>query len=281
MPRSAHAGENSSDAKRIVTFDWGLTATALDLGANVVGLPSIEYYNLTTVEPPLPADVVDVGLLFTPNFEFLDELAPDAIVIPPALSYTAPLLERIAPTFAIDINGTGEDVLAAARKGTGRLAEKLGLAAAADDLYRSCEATLDRARDRAEAWHNRPFYIASFADDRHLTTFGRGSLFHDVLGRLSLRNALGNRTMFGGRVVIGMEELAAFPDAAILLLSGGGNNSVPTGSAAGIFWRSLPAVRRGHVFELPAILEDGGLPSASRFARLAGNALATRAPADG
>lgn len=281
FPIVTNAAEDEATNYRIVTFDWGLTATALMLGANVVGLPSIEYYNLTTVEPPLPPGVVDVGLLFTPNFEFLDELAPNAIIIPPALGYASPMLERIAPTSMIDINGRDEDILRAAQIGTNELAAKLDLPSAATTLWQVCQEALNRASDQIAAWHGHTVCIASFADERHLRAFGKGSLFDQVARRLSLRNALDGRAMLNGRTVIGMEELAAIPDAAVLLLSDGGNESVPANSAAGIFWRSLPAVRRGRVFELPAVLEDGGLPAAIRFAHVVSDVLAQRAPNGG
>jgi ABC-type Fe3+-hydroxamate transport system substrate-binding protein len=45
-------------------------------------------------------------------------------------------------------------------------------------------------------------------------------------------------------------------------------------SAAGIFWRSLPAVQGNRVFELPAIADEGGIPAAIRFVRLVSNVLA-------
>lgn len=279
FPRSRPA--DAAPPKRLVAFDWGIAATIIELGGRLVGLPSIEYYNLSTVEPILPAEVVDVGLLFTPNFEILDELAPDMIIIPPALQYSAGLLERIATTVIADIGGVTDDVLGAARKGTAELAAAIGLPQNAKCLAGAFDDALELADARIAAWQGRPVVIASFADERHLTVYGEGSLFHQLLESLGLRNAFRQRIMFRGRLVVGMEELAAVPDAVILILSSGGNNTVPTNSATGIFWRSLPAVRQDRVFELPAVADDGGMPAALRFLRLVSDAFSARKPTDG
>jgi len=266
-------GQSNNRRQRIVTFDWALTATALTLGANVVGLPSIDYYRITTVEPPVPAGVVDVGLLFTPNFEILDELAPDIIVIPSALNYTAGSLQRIAPTIVVDLYRGDPDPIRAAVSATVQLAEKLDLKEAAAALVARTDQTLAASKEATKGWQDKPFFVGTFADERHLTIFGAGSLYDAVLKRLSLRNAAEGKSMLNGRAVVGIEELSRRPDAAILLFPQGGNNAVPANSAAGIFWQSLPAVRDERVFWLSPTLEDGGLPATIRFARLVAAAL--------
>lgn len=258
----------AADAPRIVTFDWPLTATALSLGADVVGLPSPEYYDLSTVEPALPAGIVDVGLLFTPSFEILDELHPDLIVIPPDLAYAAPMFQRISRTVIIDLSGSGADPLGAARAGTADLAQRLQLDAAGEALAARYDRAVISARKTLSRLSEGTVLIGSFADDRHLTVYGQDTLLGRVLTDLGLTNALAGLNGASGRSVIGVERLARVPDAAILLLANGGNNAVPENSAAGIFWQALPAVRDKRVTELPAVLEDGGLPAALRLCRL-------------
>ncbi len=258
----------ASAGLRIVTFDWPLTATALSLDADVVGLPSPEYYNLSTVEPALPANIVDVGLLYTPSFEILDELHPDLIIIPPDLAYAAPMFSRIAETAIIDLSGSGDDPLGAARAGTSALADRLHLTGAGAALSARYDAALAAAHPALSALRQGTVLIGSFADDRHLTVYGQDTLLGRVLADLGLANALAGMDGANGRSIIGVERLARVPDAAILLLANGGNNAVPENSAVGIFWQALPAVREKRVTALPAVLEDGALPAAIRLCHL-------------
>jgi iron-chelate-transporting ATPase len=71
---------------RLAVLDWGLAETCLALGCVPVGVPAPAWYDRYAVEPPMPPGVADVGLLFTPNFEVLQDLALDAVVIPPLLT---------------------------------------------------------------------------------------------------------------------------------------------------------------------------------------------------
>ncbi|OCC05500.1 hypothetical protein BA190_08820 [Labrys sp. WJW] len=253
---------------RIVVLDWALAATAVSIGANVIGVPAIDYYRRSAVEPALPSGVVDVGLLFTPNFELLDELKPDLIVIPPALQVAGGLLKRTAPVVTISLEHEGRHSIEAAATATRLLASLLRMPQQGEALIEDTRQHLAQAAAEVARWRGRPFFIAMFADGQHLTLFGPKSLFADVLGALALVNAEEKSGFWGGRIVVGLDRLAGVPDAGIILIDAGDGNAMAQASAGGIFWNSLPAVRDGRVFQLPAILENGGLSAADRFARL-------------
>ncbi len=262
-PRPAWAG-----GLRVAALDWALAATAVAVGARVVGVPAVDYYRRAVVEPALPADVVDVGLLFTPNFELLDELRPDLIVIPPGLRAAESLLARIAPVRCVDLAPDGGDALDNAVAATVAFADALGAREGGARLIADMERTFRDAAGALSARRGERFFIAMLADDRHLTLLGPGSLFDDVLGRLGLVNAQREPGLWGGRSVVGLDRLARQPEAGIVLIDADGENLAAPIDPNGVFWRALPAVRAGRVFHLPAVLDNGGAPAARRFATL-------------
>lgn len=267
LPRPILAAETRS-ASRIVVLDWALAATALALGANVIGVPATDYYRQVAVEPAIPDGTVDIGLLFTPNFELLDELRPDLIVIPPGLAVARPFLSRIAPVASVDLAPDGTASLAAAKAGTLRLGQILGLDGPAHRLIGDMEDMVARAAGQLAFWRSRPILIAMPVDDRHLTLFGPGSLFAEVITALSLTNGLSQGGFWGGRVLAGLEKIAAYPDVTLVLIDPDGDNAVTRAGMKSVFWQALPAARDNRVFRLPPVLENGGIPAAMRLARL-------------
>ncbi|NTF44183.1 ABC transporter substrate-binding protein [Rhizobium rhizogenes] len=258
---------------RIVVLDWALAASALALGANIVGVPAIDYYRQSVIEPPMPDEVTDVGLLFTPNFELLDELAPDLIIIPPSLRIGEPFLQRIAPTVIIDLSHNGDATIASAISGTEQLANAIGQQSTWPALRAVMERQLQDAKVLVSSWHERPLWIATSADDRHLTVFGPGSLFADILDRLGLINAQKDSGFWRGQATVGLDRIAGVPEAGLVLIAADGSNSVSMPSADGVFWQALPPVRDGRIFQLPPVMDNGGVPAIIRFARLLATAL--------
>ncbi len=72
----------------------------LSLGVAPVGLPAPAWYTSGIVELPLPSGVVDVGLLFQPNYDLLYELRPDLIVVTPTHASVRALFEPPTLTLA-------------------------------------------------------------------------------------------------------------------------------------------------------------------------------------
>ncbi|HEY4250531.1 MAG TPA: ABC transporter substrate-binding protein [Roseomonas sp.] len=263
------SGAAAADAARIAVLDWGLVQTCLALGRAPIGVPAPPWYDRYAGAPLLPPGVTDIGLLFTPNFELVQELAPDAIVIPPALGVVRPLLARIAPVVTGAIFRPAPGALDFARAGTRRLGLELGLDAAA--LEAACDAALDAARAALAGQDGRGLYLVSVLDERHLIVFGAGSLHQDVLTRLGLRNAW-DLPVRGEFATIGAEALARDPEARIIDITPGfGSRSAAI--ARNPVWAALPPVRAGRVHRIGPVLGSGGLPAAARFAGLLAEAL--------
>jgi iron complex transport system substrate-binding protein len=270
--KAAGLPEASNNATlRIAALDWGMVATLVSLGVTPVGVPAPAWYDRYVVDPALPTSVVDVGLLFTPNFELLQALAPQLIVTTPLLQQAAPMLQRIAPVYADLIFQPTPDVLDIAERGTLGLAERIGARGAGEQLIASTRNELTATAQRFAGQATRPFIIASPLDNRHVSLFGPNSLYGGVLRRCGLTNA--DMTIQGEFNIVGLEKLGSYGDATMILI----DSPVVPGMAARLtesrLWRTFPFVLDGRLHILPAVLGSGGLPSASRFARLLADAL--------
>ncbi len=273
LPLLRPTATRAASALRVAVLDWGLAETCLALGCVPAGVPAPFWYDRYAVEPPMPPGVPDVGLLFTPNFELLQELAPDAVLIPPLLGVLRGHLERIAPLIVASLYRPAPGAYLLAQQETRTLARRLNLPFAGDALADRCDAAMARARDRLSTYDGRPLYLLSVLDDRHVNVFGPNSLHHDVLTRLGLHNAWEGSGITGGEfATVGVEQLAKVPEARIIAITPGCGNRFDA-IAANSLWQTLAPVRAGRVVSLAPVLGSGGLPAAARLADLLAAAL--------
>lgn len=265
---------------RIVAFNREAVETLLALGVRPLGVAEADGYRTWVVTPPLPADVVDVGLRSAPNLELLQQLAPDLMVTTTGFQANPAALVRIAPLFPLAIYTRDGNPYGRAREETMRLAHLLGREAAGDALLRTVDAEIDAAASRLRACRDHPFYLVTFIDRRHLFVYGRKSLFQDVLARLGLRNAWAGATNDWGFAIVGLEQLAEVPEALIVMIAPVPDEARKT-LAGNPVWKSLPAVRDGRILQLEPAWAFGGLPAAGRFAGLLSAALAAGSPIEG
>lgn len=272
----------ASPVQRVVAFDWGIVETLLGLGVVPAGIAEPAEYSHWVGEPALPPGVADVGLRLEPNLEAIARLAPDLIVITPQLADLKPRLARLAPTLDLAIYAGEGEVWSRAQQVALALADATGRPEAGIRLLAAADATLAAARPEVARLLDRPLYLASFVDGRHVRVYGRGSLFDAVLGRLGLANAFTGPTSFWGFATFGLEHLAA-PAAARLLIFEPVPAEARETMAHGPLWQRLPMVEASRVGLLPKVWSFGGLVSAMRFARvLAEQATAPKAePAKG
>ncbi|CAD6523206.1 Iron(3+)-hydroxamate-binding protein FhuD [Paraburkholderia kirstenboschensis] len=266
----------SSDARAAagaVVLDWPLTEVVLSLGVVPAGVSRPSWYAKLDGVPPLPSSVVDTGLLYQPNFEVLETLKPELIVITPWHAPLRALLERIAPTLTVQLFGPGIDVYPAVHAATRKLAAALGRDAAADALFARADAALADASARLAAFRatGRPLYLLRPIDDRHIAVFGKNSLFGGVLGALGIDNAWQGMADPQGMTEADLGALAQHTDAQVVTIG------VPPGVAAQLarspLWRALLFVRQNrvqHIGPLPAL---GGVVASMRFADSLANAL--------
>lgn len=286
-PRVAAASlvSHSTPPRRIVTMSWPLTETLLALGVAPVGMSLPPWYTQTVVEPPLPAGVADIGLLYQPNFDVLQSLAPDLMIITPGHTSIRGALEHIAPTLTLGAYMSDPQPYRSLRRETVELAQTLAReprASALLDATTQCIAAEKAKLDAQPAWRASPVIVADAVDDRFLRVYGAGSLFDDLLRGLNVANVAhpqtppgrAERTMnVAGSALVPVQRLVHAAHASVLLV-GPVDPAVRAGLQRNPLWQALPAVRGARVVELPVIASNGGLISMQRFARAVTTALA-------
>jgi iron complex transport system substrate-binding protein len=295
-PFDAFAAENAANTvsaastapapHRVVTLNWELTETLLALGVTPIGTSLPDWYRSTIVEPPLPAGVANIGLLYQPNFEMLQALAPDLLVITPGHAPARPWLERLAPTITLGAYMSSDTPYPALLGETRELAARLqrpqnatALIAATDRVVADVRAQLATHA----ALRRAPVLVAELVDDRHLRVYAQGSLFDTMLQKIGVGNAAnatnpatgGRRWNTGsGFALVPVQRLVEVQQASLLLV-GPVAPSARAGIARNAIWQALPVVRERRVTLLPVIAPYGGLISMQRFAQAVATALAT------
>lgn len=248
-------------------IDWGLLEAALALGAPPVAATELIQYRKLVVDPVVPADVADLGLRGTPNYELLRMIAPARILISGFYEYQRAGLERIAPVLSLPVYEAGKPPYPLAETAMRRLGALLGKSIDAERYIAETRTILSRANAELAPIAARPAFVISLGDSRHFRAFGADSMFGDVLGRLGLANAWTDQTSYSAAAPVGIEALARAPEASIVIVA-----PMPPEVARGLpdnaIWNALPAVRENRVALLDPINHFGGLPSARRFARL-------------
>nr|WP_127090279.1 ABC transporter substrate-binding protein [Aquabacter cavernae] len=259
---------------RVAVIDWALLETLLAMSIVPVAAAELVLFRAVAVEPEVPASVVDLGLRGMPNFEALRMARPDIIFNSAFYTQIDPKLRLIAPVETLSIYARGGRPFTRAEEAAHGLATAVGRPEAAEPLIRQTLATLERCRADLAARPRRPVLVINLGDPRHFRVFGPDSMFGEVLTRLGLDNAWTQNTSYSASAPIGLETLARFPDADLIILP-----PVPPdarrllpGSA---LWQALPNVRDRRTYLLGSMNPFGGLPTATRFARLLTAALLT------
>lgn len=269
----AAVATTTASTPRIVVLDWPLTEIVLSIGLVPVGVSRPPWYRLLDGDPPLPASVVDTGLLYQPNFEVIGALKPDLIVVTPWHAPLMSLLQRIAPTQVVPLFGPSIEVYPAVCAATRELAQRLDRTAAADALFARADAALDNASQRLTHFRatRRPVYLLHSIDDRHLSVFGKNSLFGGVMAQLGIGNAWRGPTDAQGTTQADLAALAHDRDAQAVVIG------VPPGAAMQLqkspVWRALPFVQQDRVQSIASLPALGGLTTSMRFASALAQAL--------
>lgn len=268
----AAAGSARAAAPRVATLDWALLETLLAMGIVPVAAAELVLFRAVAVEPPVPDGVRDIGLRGLPSFEALRLADPDLIFSSAFYALSEPQLRLIAPVETITIYARGGAPLTRARQAAIRLAEACGRPAAGVDLVTRTEAVLDACRREVTPHAGRPLLVINLGDARHFRVFGRDSIFGEVLDRLGLANAWRGNTSYSASAPVGLEALAAYPEAGLVILP-----PVPPDARRVLpqsaLWRALPSVQERQVRVLAPVNPFGGLPTAGRFARLLAESL--------
>jgi len=125
--------------------------------------------------------------------------------------------------------------------------------------------TLRESRSRSQS-EIAPLLMVQFMDARHVRVFGDNSLYNAVLEQLELPNAWDKPTNAWGFALVGVEALARYPEAMLVII-----DPLPAGVeeqlAKSGLWQQLPSVKNDNLLRLPPVWSFGALPSAQRFAK--------------
>ena len=276
MPRLAWAAV----PQRVAVIDWALLETVLALGVIPVAATELLQFRKTVVEPAVPATVADIGLRGTPNYEALNLAEPDLILTSNYYEGQRASLERVAETVSLSIYTAGVQPYTAAADAALTLGRLLGRGAQAEAVVAGTEAEIARLRRALSGIGRRPVLAINFGDARHFRAFGTDSMFGDVLRLLGVENGWTAQSSYSATAPVGIEALARFPDATVIVVPPVPADAVRT-LADSALWQALPTVRENRVTVIEPVNHFGGLPAALRFARLATAALLQRGAGNG
>lgn len=259
VARPAHA------AGSVAVIDWALLETMLALGVIPAAAAELRQYDRVAGGPAVPPGVVDLGLRGNPNLELLSSLSPDLIVISNFYDYRRAGFERIAEVLSLPVYLAGEPCLPILRQSTAELGRRVQKREQAETLITAFDAEIEKAR-LARHPDGRPAMAINLGDQRHVRLFGDDTVFGGVLSATGYRNAVAS-TRYSMTAPVGIEALAREAEAELFVigpLPPGGSEAL----ADNALWGALPQVAAGRVHLLPALDHFGGLPTATRFAKL-------------
>ncbi|CAN7221878.1 iron-siderophore ABC transporter substrate-binding protein [Phyllobacterium sp. LjRoot231] len=257
--------QGRASAPRIVSLDYGLAQTLIDLGVPPVGLIDTPGWADWAVEPQLPQSVANIGSAHEVNMELLQLLKPDLIISTPYLEWIRPQLEQIAPVKSFPIHALGSSPYPHIIDATRELGRMLGRTAEAEAMIDRTESELRMAKRATR--HLSKLAVITFMDARNIRIYGPGGIFQDVFDRLDLQNAWTRPTNEWGYSDAGMADLIDIGDGRLFYMDPVPPDVLATLSGSPL-WQSMLFVQSGHVQRMASVLMFGTLPSAGRFARL-------------
>ena len=250
---------------QFATVDWTIAETLVAIDAPISGVAQQQDYYDWVGEPRIPESATDLGLRTQPNFELLAQLAPDQILISPMFAALTPRLERIAPVTSLALYSPGVDTWQEMQTLTRQLGEITDRSTQAEQLIDDTQALMDSLREALP--DTAPLLMVQFMDARHVRVFGENSLYNAVVEQLGLSNAWEESTNAWGFALTGIEVLARYPEARLVIIE-----PLPMGVEEQLeksgLWQQLAIVQSGNLLRLPPVWSFGALPSAQRFARV-------------
>lgn len=259
---------------RILAPDRGATSSLLAIGVWPVAGADRAFYDSMGAEPPMPPGlhIVNSGDPVEPNLELMIELGINRCV-----TVTTPLDARerlavVAPVTHLDIFTGAPGAIDRAAQGLRTLGTLTRREVQAEAYIARVEARMAAtARSLAASGRpaQRPVYLVTLNDGgRSMVVYGRNSIMYDVMTRIGMRNAWTGNTNEYGFSVGGVEQLAAQPDADIVVVDFGASTTAALLQLnASPFWNRLASVRAGRVFRIPLVDLFSSYPSAMTLLR--------------
>lgn len=162
----------------VVTFDLATLATLDALGIEVTGVPKSNLPD--SLAKFAGEDYTDVGTLFEPDYEAVNALQPDLVVVAGRSSETLPELAKIAPT--IDLSNDWADFRGSVVANSRVLGEVFGVEDEVEEMVATLDASVSEVS--AAAADAGPALVVMTSGGK-VTAYGPGSRFgflHDDLG---------------------------------------------------------------------------------------------------
>lgn len=165
----------------LVVGDIAVLLSLHDLGVEAdalvgLGIPIPAEYDAVVNNPHFPA----VGTAFEPDYEAINALEPDLIIIAGRSSRAYPEMSRIAPT--VDLTVWGDDFMGQFREQHRAMGQIFDVSDTVEARLAELEASIAAVRERAEGAGTALIVMTSGAE---VTAYGPGSRFgfvHDLFG---------------------------------------------------------------------------------------------------
>ena len=250
------------------TVDWTIAETLLAIDAPVSSIAQQSDYHAWVGAPHIPDSAADMGLRTQPNMELLAQVPPEQTLISPMFAGLTPRLERIAPVTSFSLYSPGTDTWQEIQSLTRQLGKLTEHQPQAEQLIEETQALMASLRESRALSQPEisPLLMVQFMDARHVRVFGENSLYNAVLEQLDLPNAWNQATNAWGFALVGIEALARYPEAMLVVI-----DPLPAGVEEQLtnsgLWQQLPSVKNDRLLHLLPVWSFGALPSAQRFAK--------------
>ncbi len=165
----------------VVSFDLAALDTLDALGVEADGVPEATYPDYLSDY----ADAEKVGSLFEPDFEAVNAMQPDLIVVAGRSAAQLEALSEIAPT--IDLSNDWQNFVPAIKQNTGILGRIFDRQDAADELIAGVDDAIAKVGPKAEAAGAALIVMTSGGK---ITAYGPGSRFGWIHGTLGVVPAI-------------------------------------------------------------------------------------------
>lgn len=266
--------------QKIAALNWTQAEMLLTLGITPAGVTSIKgYQQWQSNNPPLSGQEVELGHRAEPSLEALAALQPDLI-----LGYRwrhnriYSRLNRIASTVLYQQYPSPEDNrdyyvrMQEIFLDVARLVNKESLAQQkTDEMRRTIASARKRISDAGLA--SQPVVVGKFVGmGLGLRVYGHRSLVGAMTRELGLNNVWSDTLPGRDFTHVDLLKLTTIGDASLIIL--GGDASLSSDMIRSPVWQSIPAVKEGRVYYLPALWSFGGPLSAMRMAETIASHLA-------
>src|SRR3954463_3514889 len=170
------------DPETVVVFDLGTLATLDSLDVEVAGVPDAAFP--TSLEKYAGDEYPKVGSLFVPDYEAVNALAPDLIIVAGRSAAVYPQLAEIAPT--VDLTVDNSDFFPSFEERATSLAEIFGAEDEVADRLRVLDERITQVHEAAQGAGGALFVMTNASE---LSAYGPGTRFGFVYDELGLTPA--------------------------------------------------------------------------------------------